>query len=68
MTFDIDSTDNTGFVSYDAEMCTRNLAVATPYEFNILLSYTDGWDTTTSTDIVSIKLNDPCVVTVWPTQ
>ena len=49
-------------------MCTRDLAVSTPYKFNILLSYTDGWASTTSTESVSIELNDPCVGTVWPTQ
>ena len=49
-------------------MCTRDLAVSTPYKFKILLSYTDGWASTTSTESVSIKLNDPCVGTVWPTQ
>jgi hypothetical protein len=68
LSFDINSTDNTGFVSYGAGMCTRDLAVSTPYTFKIQLSYTVGWDPTTSTESVSIKLNDPCVNTVWPTQ
>lgn len=58
----------TGCVNYAAKMCDRSLAVADPYKFKIRLSYVDGWTPITSTEIVSVKLEDPCTRTVWPNQ
>lgn len=49
-----DSNTNTGHVSYARRMCKRSVASDDPYEFNIELSYDDGWDPITSTDVVGI--------------
>ena len=64
-----DAATNTGYVKYAKAMCNRNdVDMETPYQFKIKLSYADDWTSKTTDDLVSVKLNDPCVDAVWPAQ
>ena len=60
--------NNTGYISYDARMCQRDLAREEPYKLQIQLSYTNGSVSTLTSNIVDIKLNDPCEYTILPSQ